>query len=236
MIRKDSDIVAKLHYKGEPPFTFAPGKTAFVIVDMQYLDGHRDYGFGLDAKAKGIDLSYRFDQIDRIIPNIQRVMAACRRARIEVIHVRVAGYTDDGRDAPAGMRRAGMPPRFDTKEAAILEELAPVGDEIVLSKTTTSAFTSTSIDFILRNMGIENLLVCGIVTGGCVGLTAKDANDRGYHVIVVGDCCAANSEEAHLQALEQMNQYRMRVRDSGDVVRQVETAVPSAVVREFVKT
>jgi nicotinamidase-related amidase len=226
MIRKDADIVARLHYRGEPPFEFARGKTALLIIDMQYLDAHRDYGFGIDAKATGIDLSYRFDQIDRIIPNIQSVMAACRRAGVEVIHVRVAGYTNDGRDAPAAMRRPGMPPRFDTKEAQILDELAPIGDEIVLSKTTTSAFTSTTIDFILRSMGIDNLLVCGIITGGCVGITAKDASDRGYHVIVIGDCCAANSEESHFQALEQMNQYRMRVKDTADVVAQIEDSVP----------
>jgi nicotinamidase-related amidase len=234
VIRKDADIVARLHYRGEPVFEFAPGKTALVIIDMQYLDGHRDYGFGLEAKAKGIDLSYRFDQIDRIIPNIQKVMAACRASGLEVIHVRVAGYTKDGRDGPEGLRR--ILPRFDTKEAAILDELAPVGDEIVLSKTTTSAFTSTNIDFILKNMGIDNLLVCGIVTGGCVGLTAKDANDRGYHVIVIGDGCAANSEEAHLQALEQMNQYRMRVKDSAEIVDRIEAAVPSAFEKVLART
>jgi nicotinamidase-related amidase len=237
MIRKDASPVARLHYRGEPPFEVMPGKTAFVIVDMQYLDAHRDYGMGLDAKAKGMekDLAYRFDNIDRIVPNIQKVMAACRTAGIEVIHVRIAGYTNDGRDAPPGMRRPGHPPRFDKKEAQILDEIAPVEDEIVISKTTTSAFTSSNIDFVLKNLGVENLFVCGVVTNGCVSITAKDADDRGYHVILVGDCCTANSEKAHLDALEQMNQYRMRAKDSTEVIEMIRSAVPSAFVKELAR-
>lgn len=227
-MRADADVVARIYYKGEPPFDVAPGKTALVIVDMQYVDAHRDYGFGTKAKERGLDLSYRFDQIDKIIPNIQRVMRSCRAAKIEVIHVRIAGYTNDFREAPAAMRRRGLPPRFDTKEAQILEELAPVGDEIVLSKSTNSAFTSTTIDFILRNMGIENLFVCGVVTNGCVGLTAKDADDRGYRVIVIGDGCAANSQKTHDAAINEMNDNRMRVKSSDDVVSMIETAVPHA--------
>jgi nicotinamidase-related amidase len=235
MIPKDADVVARLNYRGEPPFEVASGRTALVIIDMQYLDASRDYGMGLDAKQKGFDLSYRWDNIDRIVPNIQKVMNACRLAGIEVIHVRVAGHTNDGRDAPAGMRRPGMPPRFDTKEAQILEELAPLGDEIVLSKTTTSAFTSTNIDFILKNLGVDSLFVCGIITGGCVGLTAKDANDRGYHVVVIGDCCTSNDQRMHDIALEQMNQYRMRVKDTAEVLGMIETASPIRLEREMAK-
>jgi nicotinamidase-related amidase len=237
MIRKDASPVARLNYRGEPPFEVAPGKTAFVIVDMQYLDAHRDYGMGLDAKAKGMerDLAYRFDQIDRILPNIQEVLRACRSSGVEVIHVRIAGYTNDGRDAPPGMRRPGHPPRFDAKEAQILDAIAPVGDEIVISKTTTSAFTSSNIDFVLRTMGIENLFVCGVVTNGCVSITARDADDRGFHVILVGDCCAANSEKAHLDALEQMNQYRMRVKDSAEVVAMIRAAVSRSPVKELAR-
>jgi nicotinamidase-related amidase len=227
-MRADADVVARLFYKGEPPFDVAPGKTALVIVDMQYADAHRDYGFGALAKERGLDLSYRFDQIDRIVPNIQRVMRYCRAAKIEVIHVRIAGYTNDFREAPAAMRRRGLPPRFDTKEAQILEEIAPVGDEIVLSKSTNSAFSSTTIDFILRNMGIENLFVCGVVTNGCVGLTAKDADDHGYHVIVIGDCCAANSQKTHDAAISEMNDNRMRVKSTDEVVSMIEAAAPHA--------
>jgi nicotinamidase-related amidase len=227
----DRDVVARLYYNGEPPFNVSPGKTALVIIDMQYLDAHREYGFGVDARERGFDLSYRFDQIDRIIPNIQAVMRACRAAHIEVMHVRVAGYTNDFRDAPEAMRSRGQPPRFDTKDAQILDELAPVGDEIVLSKTTNSAFTSTTIDFILHNMGIDSLFVCGIVTNGCVALTARDANDRGYHVVVIGDACAANSQESHEAALVDMNHGRMRVRSTDDVVAMIAAAVPSALAR-----
>jgi ureidoacrylate peracid hydrolase len=226
MVKKDADVVARLYYAGEPPFEIARGKTALIIIDMQYLDAHRDYGFGRDAAARGFDLSYRFDTIDLIVPRIASMMAACRRTGIEVIHVRVASLTRDSRDSPRPDR-----PRFDTREAQILEELAPGEDEMVLSKTTNSAFTSTTIDFILRTMGIDNLLLCGIITEGCVGLTARDASDRGYHVVVVGDACTSNSQDAHERALEQLNQYRMRVWETADVLAQL---APEAVVEPAV--
>ncbi len=203
-IPTDADVVARLHYVGEPPFEVSPGRTALVIIDMQYLDAHRDYGFGRDAVERGFDLSYRFDTIDQIVPRIASVMRACRDAGIEAIHVRIACYTNDSRDSPRAHR-----PRFDSKEAQILAELAPLDDEIVLSKTTNSAFTSTTIDFILRNLGVQNLLMCGVITEGCVGLTARDASDHGYRVVVIGDACTSNSLEAHERALQQLNQYRL---------------------------
>ena len=229
MIRKNADPLSRLEDRGEPPFEIAKGRTALVIVDVQYDCAHRDYGNGAAARAKGMfeDLGYRFEETDTIIPKIQRVQRACRAAGLEVMFVRIAGLTRDGRDHPVHPR-----PHFSSKEAQILDEIAPVGDEIVLSKTTSSPFTSTHIDYLLRSMGIANLFVCGVATGGCVEMTARDANDRGYHVIVIGDCCAGNSPETHVKALESMNRLRMRVKDTDDVVAMIEAAIPrgSAIV------
>lgn len=220
VVRTNTSPFARLHHATDPPFEMAPGKTGLVIVDMQYLDAHRDYGLGVDARHKGMmrEVADYFEQVDAIVPRINTVMTACRRAGIEVIHVRVACHTLDGRDAPPAARRPDYPPRFDAKEAQILDELAPLDDEIVLSKTTVSAFTSTPLDFILRNIGINNLLICGVVTGGCVLLTARQADDLGYRVIVIGDCCASPDVEAANAALEQMNQFRMRVKNMDDVL------------------
>ena len=63
------------------------------------------------------------------------------------------------------------------------------------------AFNSTSIDHALRNLGIDRLWVTGIVTEGCVELTAQDAADRGYVVKLVRDGCASSTRKAHEDTL-----------------------------------
>jgi nicotinamidase-related amidase len=230
MVVRNADPAARVHYGALPPFDIAPGKTALVVVDVQYYDAHREYGLGREAARRGTaaDLAYLFDGVDGIIPNIQRVQAACRQAGIEVMHVRIASLTRDGRDAPRNRPDNVRPPYIEEKDAQILDEVAPVGDELVFSKTTGSAFTSTTIDWVLRNMGIQSLLMCGVVTSGCVTRTARDADDRGYQVMVIGDCCAASTATLHENALQAMNQRRMQVKNTDEIVALIEAACPSA--------
>jgi nicotinamidase-related amidase len=86
----------------------------------------------------------------------------------------------------------------------IIPELAPLEDEIIIDKASVSTFNSTSIDQILRNMRRDRLWVTGVVTEGCVELTARDARDRGYHVTLVTDCCASSRRAAHDDAVQRM--------------------------------
>ncbi|MGQ0568569.1 MAG: cysteine hydrolase family protein [Armatimonadota bacterium] len=88
-----------------------------------------------------------------------------------------------------------------TDDHAIIPPLAPRSDEIVLNKVTRSAFSSTGIDQILRNLGVEGLVMTGVATNACVGMTASDAADRGYKVVVVEDATAAPSPILHEAAL-----------------------------------
>jgi ureidoacrylate peracid hydrolase len=187
-------------------FPFEPKRAALLIIDMQYLDAHPDGWMGRLARQQDKEdlLKYRFETIANIIPNIQKLQQACRDAGIEVIHVRVAFLTEDGRDGIQALRSRGTRTPYYGREAEILEELRPVGDEIVINKTSVGAFNSTSIDQVLRNLGIEHLLITGIVTNGCVELTARDAADRDYWVTLVSDGCAASTPELHANALERM--------------------------------
>jgi nicotinamidase-related amidase len=67
----------------------------------------------------------------------------------------------------------------------------------VLDTTTLSPFNSTALDQYLRNMGVENLVVAGVLTDAAVETTARDAGDRGFNVIAVEDACAALEAEHH---------------------------------------
>ena len=71
----------------------------------------------------------------------------------------------------------------------------------MLAKTSSSLFNSTNCDYLLRNLGIEHLIVAGLLTDQCVDHTIRDAADRGYRAICVADACATLTAERHESAL-----------------------------------
>jgi nicotinamidase-related amidase len=83
----------------------------------------------------------------------------------------------------------------------IVPEVAPAPGEVVVDKPGKGAFYATDLHSILRNRGIETLIVCGVTTEVCVHTTVREANDRGYRCIVPSDCCASYFPEFHEVAL-----------------------------------
>src|SRR5262245_5017981 len=131
------------------------------------------------------------------------VLAAARAAKLLVIHTR-EGHRPDLSDAPRHKVERGEPHlrigaagpmgRILVRGEAghdIIAELYPAPGEPVIDKPGKGAFYQTDFDLMLRNRGIEALLVCGVTTEVCVHTTVREANDRGYHCIVLGDCCAS---------------------------------------------
>jgi nicotinamidase-related amidase len=183
------------------PIVVDTGRTAHVIIDMQ-----RDFlepgGFG---EALGNDVS----RLRKIVAPLQRLLGAARDAGITVIHTR-EGHRPDMTDAPRAKVERGAPSmRIGDRgpmgrilirgEAGhdIVPELAPIAGEPVLDKPGKGAFYQTDLDLMLRNRGIETLLVCGVTTEVCVHTTVREANDRGFRCIVVGDCCGSYFPEFH---------------------------------------
>jgi nicotinamidase-related amidase len=108
-----------------------------------------------------------------------------------------------------------------SRDAEFLDEVAPAGDEVVIEKTSSGAFNSSAIDQVLRNLGIEHLLACGVATNACVEMTVRDAADRNYQVTLVHDACAAMSEALHQAALLTMDGFMglVRVASTDEVVK-----------------
>lgn len=192
---------------------------ALVVVDMQYFDAHADWGEGRTARQLGVLDAFDeyFEQLNDVIPRIQSLLTACRAKGIEVIHIRVAELTNDSRDAGwKGVVRGLAVPK-NSKEAELLEEVKAVGDEIVISKSSSGAFATTNLDRILRNLGIHTLIFLGTSTGGCVESTASDAVDLGYRVIVASDACACSTRRSHQTALGRMANGSMYVSSTQEV-------------------
>jgi nicotinamidase-related amidase len=126
-----------------------------------------------------------------------------------VIFTRIATQTRDARDVGRQHRLVGLPVPRDSREACLLDDL-PVGpDDVVLSKTSSSPFNSTNIDHLLRNLGIDTLLVCGVVTNGCVE-----------------DACAAVTPALHQAAITNLKDAFCNCRSTQDVVAELASRRP----------
>jgi nicotinamidase-related amidase len=188
------------------------GRAALLVIDVQNGSCNATHAAGLaefHAAATG-----------RVIPNIARLLAAFRAARLEVIHTVIENLTHDGRDRSLDYKLSGFFYAKGSWEAQPLAEVVPVGDEIVLPKTSSSVFNSTMLDYLLRNIGIEDVFVVGFLTDQCVDHAVKDGADRGYFMSCVHDACMAESEARHEAALECFQGY-CRMLDTEAVLRLV---------------
>ena len=199
--------------------------TALLIIDVQYLTCHPDWGMGVKAKQKGFfeDLAWYWDRSRNVmIPNLQRLIATCRQVGVEVIHSRIATLTRDGRDTTRRYKALGVSTTPDAKEAEILPEVAPQGDEIVLSKLTSSVFNSTTLDSVLHNIGIQNLIVVGLATDGCVESTVRSATEKDYSVILVEDACGTIAPQLHEAAVLIMGYKDAIIKSTDEMVAALE--------------
>ena len=84
----------------------------------------------------------------------------------------------------------------------IVESSAPAPGEVVIDKPGKGAFHQTDFEQVLRNTGIDTLMVCGVTTEVCVHTTIREGNDRGYRCVALGDACASYFPEFHRVGLE----------------------------------
>ena len=73
----------------------------------------------------------------------------------------------------------------------LVDELKPIEGEPIIDKPGKGSFYATDLDAILSNQGIRRLVVCGVTTEVSVHTTVREANDRGYDVLVLEDCVAS---------------------------------------------
>ena len=199
--------------------------TALLVIDVQYVDAHPDYGLGAKAKELGLDsaLGYYWSRLgELVVPNIQTLLATARAAGIEVIPVRVASQTSDGRDSTLRYKAMGLRTPRDSKEAQFLAEVAPQGDELVVSKVTSSVFNSTNIDRLLRNMWIRNLIITGVVTNGCLESSTRSAAEYDYGIIVVEDATAAMAPQLHEHSILSMSYKDAVIKSTDEVIKILE--------------
>jgi ureidoacrylate peracid hydrolase len=187
-----------------------PAHAALLFVDVQNYNCRRDGGeyARLSAAEKEQRYGYFFRTLEQhALPNMVRLQAAARHARIEVTYTVIESLTVDGRDRSLDYKISGFNVPKGSSDAQVVQELAPGADEILFPKTSSSVFISTNIDYVLRNLGIRSLIIAGCLTDQCVDSAVRDACDLGYLVSVPTDACVTLSAERHDWSLRNNRGY-----------------------------
>jgi len=196
-----------------PAFEVDWRRAALVLIDLQNYGCNPAAGLGpmLSARHPEIAAYYLPRVSETVIPNARRLLDAFRAGGRRVVFTRHGPLLADGSDMAARRRRrdrdalavTGTPALWHrgTFEHEVVADLAPAPGELVLDKNTSSAFNSTGIESLLRNLDVETLVVAGMATDMCVETTARDAADLGFNVILVEDATATYFEHHHRAAL-----------------------------------
>lgn len=210
-------------------FRVSPADTALVIVDLQYASGSRQHGLGKLLAAAGTlaDAEYRFARIEQlVVPNSKRLADAFRALGAKVIYVTYGCSVPDFADAPPQLRDwlLATNNRAGAREHEIVDEIKPLANDLVLNKNTMGAFGSTGIDTHLKSMGIRNIVVTGVSTNNCVGMTAMEASDRQYGVVLVSDATGTCSDEMQSATEKTFRRLWGRVMSTADVLAEMQPA------------
>ncbi len=187
-----------------------PDQSALLFIDVQNYCAHRD-GSEFDGLSKSeFDTKYGwyFEQLEScVVSNMQRLQEACRSAGVEVLYTTIESLTKDGRDRSLDYKITGFNVPKGSWDGKVIDQIAPTDDEIWLPKGSSSVFVSTNIDYILRNLGIRQLVISGLITDQCVESAIRDACDLGYLVTQVTDACTTYSKTRHDNSLAAIRGY-----------------------------
>lgn len=187
-----------------------PAHSALLFIDVQNFSAHPN---GAEFKDLGKDefaqkYGWYFAELsERVIPNMQAIQAAARGAGVEVMYTTIESLTLDGRDRSLDYKITGFNVPKGSWDGKVIDQIAPQGDEIVLPKSSSSVFVSTHIDYVLRNLGVRQLVLSGLITDQCVESAVRDACDLGYLVTQVTDACLTYSQERHDNSLRAIKGY-----------------------------
>ncbi|MFQ3353297.1 MAG: nicotinamidase-related amidase [Arenicella sp.] len=200
-----------------------PTDTVLLVIDMQNATGNRHMGLGklLSDAGKASDASFRFDRIDNLlVPKISALLDSFRANNANIIYITYGAEIIDARDVPAHMKPIVVATNniIGREEHKIVEALTPREGELVLNKTTQGAFKSTKIDTVLRALKAKTVVCVGVSTNNCVAMTAMEACDSQYKVVVVSDATGTDSDEMQESTLKMLGRLWARVMTTNEVI------------------
>lgn len=188
-----------------------PKSSGMLFIDVQHYTCDRSSPMYKDSNK---DLTYYFQRIDRVCrENWSNLIRTARQHRVHVVTCVISSLRRDGQDRSLDYKLSGFHVFAPDPREELLPEVYPASpDEICLPKSSSSVFQSTNIHYLLQNLGVSYLIICGCLTDQCVDHATRDACDLGYRVTVVEDACATFSKSRHDSALEAFSGYCRRLK------------------------
>ena len=172
----------------------SPKHTGILVWDMQY------------------DIATKAFNFQEILANIGKLLPVARSAGVQVIHSQQTAF-DLKNERPVWVRQRRWHAKVDdpakiplrtvegTRGWEIVDELKPLSGDIVFQKHRPSAYVGTDLDLILRNLGLETLVLTGVSTEGGIEGSARQGLNLGYYMVPVSDCIGSSDKEGHDHAV-----------------------------------
>lgn len=147
--------------------------------------------------------SLKCERAFHIVPEIKKVASIFREQRLPVIYCNDAHIKGIDREISLWGEHA----MAGTEGAEVIEELTPQPEDYVVPKRRYSSFFGTDLDMLLRELGVDEVVLTGLHANLCLRHTAADAYFRGYGITVLSDCTEALSDEDYKDGIEYMRKY-----------------------------
>ena len=174
-------------------------KTGILLVDVQNSE--------IDAEHQE-KYPWYYEQIRKVcLPNMKRILQIGRSLGMEIIYTTIESLTSNGRDRSLDHKLSNIFIPKNSYLGKVIDEVAPEEDEICLKKTSSGVFNSTNIDYLLRNLQIDYLVIMGFLTDQCIDMAIRDSADKGYYSICISDACTTHNQQRHENALKAFSGY-----------------------------
>lgn len=156
--------------------------TALIVIDLQ----------------QGIVSLPTAHPVDGVVANASALIDAFRRQDRPVVLVNVTGGAPGRTEAPTG--GGALPANW----ADLVPELKQQDGDHTVSKQTWGAFTGTGLDQRLKDLGVTQVVVCGVATSIGVESTARHAHENGFHVTLAVDAMTDMDRTAHDNSVDRI--------------------------------
>ncbi len=178
-------------------------KYAIIVIDML-----NDFVYG----------SLKCDRAKLIIPNLKKLLDKARELKIPIIYANDAHVPEVDHE----FKLWGSHAVKGTWGAQVIDDIKPKEGDFIIEKRRYSSFYETSLDLLLRELGVVTVVLTGLHTNICVKHTAADAFYRGYNIIVLKDCVQTFTDEDHEWGLRYMEKiYGAKIMTSEEFLKEI---------------
>jgi len=188
--------------------------TALIVIDVQNAFCHPEGSF----RKRGYELL----EVERVIEAIQKLLCLARKLGWLVVFTKTqfrSDYSNAGllvrQIAPEIAQLKGY--QEGSWDAELIPQLTPQSGEVIITKTRYDPFVDTYIEQILKRHGVNQIVVCGLLTNVCVESCVRSAFDRDFKVILAADAVTTYSSELHAASLKTIEHHFGTVKTTNEI-------------------